>query len=725
MDVKTLVTAALCAASCIVANAQTEKKDSVDYNLSLSEVVVKSVAPQTKMKGNAMVTRIQGTVLESAGSAEDMLARVPGIIRMGNSLQVIGKGQPTYYINGRKVQDLEELKRLKSYDIRDVEVINSPGAAYDATVRSVVRIRTRRIQGEGLSGKMEINDAQALQNGNNNLATSVDLNWHDDAIDIFGGVNFQNDYLDNYHSRLEQYTYTKEVNHAQTGTFDASERITQLHLNLGAMWQIDDVNSFGMKVERGQWLHNSFQSVMDEDIWRNGEKENHFLSATDYDSKNPNTFLANVYYNGKIDGWGIDANVDYYWSKGNKNSQVNEKDNNSTTNLNTESDNKSSLFASRLVLDHELWKGNLKLGGEINSLCRDNSYTITGISTIPNNSSKVSEQNYAAFVEYSRFIPKAGMLTLGLRYEHVSFKFDEFDKLNCPVNTLSRTSDEFFPSISFATQVGLMQMSLSYGIKTTRPSYHALRSEVEYVSRYTLQTGNPMLKNEICHNVDLGARWRFVALAVNYLHMKDAIYDWTSPYDDEGTVLIGMVNFTEPINRVSAYVNVSPTFGCWTTSNTIGVQKQWLTFNLADPRTATGQREVSYNKPMYIFNSDNAFRLPHDWQLEINSTFYSKAHYRNAELFQNFWNLTAAVQKSFLKDKSLVVRISCSDIFNTAHHDAGLDLGDYYLFQSNVFGGQRTLYTFQKVNMSIRYSFNSMKRKYKGKGAGEEIIKRI
>ena len=35
---------------------------------------------------------------------------------------------------------MEELKRLRSRDIREVEVINSPGAAFDASVNAVVRI---------------------------------------------------------------------------------------------------------------------------------------------------------------------------------------------------------------------------------------------------------------------------------------------------------------------------------------------------------------------------------------------------------------------------------------------------------------------------------------------------------------------------------------------------------------------------------------------------------
>ena len=709
------------------AMAQTEKKDTVDYSLNLQEFVVKSTAPRTKMRNGAMVTRIVGSPLESAGSVEDMLSRVPGMMRMGGQLQVIGKGSPIYYINGRKVQDLEELKRLRSQDIREVEVVNSPGAAYDASVNAVVKIKTRRQQGEGLSGRFDVSDEQALKSGNNNLTSTLNLNYRHEGLDFFGGVTFQNDYLDAYRSLLEQNTYLKQntnsiVSHTQTGYTQSDQKFSRMFFNAGVNWQFDDDNFIGVKLERGIWLKNRYWFEMEEDVLRNGMKEDYLKSESDIKYKNPNTLLVNAYYNGKIGKWGIDANVDYYSQCDKNDNHVNEQAMSGMRTVESMTENKSHLFAARLIAEHPLWTGKLQLGGELTTVCRDNDYRISGVDNIFDRMSKVNEQNYAAFFEYGIMIPKAGMLTLGMRYEHVAFDFD--DKTD-PMRSVKRNHDDFFPSLSFGTRLGDLQMQLSYGIKTTRPSYYQLRSEIDYSSKYTLQTGNPLLENEIRHTLDLSGRWKWIAFNVNYLHIKDAIYDWTTPYDDNGVVMIGMVNFDRPIDVFSAFVNVSPTVGVWTTSNTVGVQKQWLSFNLDDPREATGKRHVTYDKPMLIFNSDNAFRLKHDWQLELNSQFYSKAHYRNVKLMQAYWNMTAAVQKSFLKDKSLVVRLSVADIFNTAKQDALLDLGNYTLLKGDVFGEGRGNYSFHRVSLSVRYAFNATKSKYKGKGAGQDVIKRL
>ena len=709
------------------AMAQTEKKDTVDYSLNLQEFVVKSTAPRTKMRNGAMVTRIVGSPLESAGSVEDMLSRVPGMMRMGGQLQVIGKGSPIYYINGRKVQDLEELKRLRSQDIREVEVVNSPGAAYDASVNAVVKIKTRRQQGEGLSGRFDVSDEQALKSGNNNLTSTLNLNYRHEGLDFFGGVTFQNDYLDAYRSLLEQNTYLKQninsiISHTQTGYTQSDQKFSRMFFNVGVNWQFDDDNFIGVKLERGVWLKNRYWFEMEEDVLRNGMKEDYLKSESDIKYKNPNTLLVNAYYNGKIGKWGIDANVDYYSQCDKNDNHVNEQAMSGMRTVESMTENKSHLFAARLIAEHPLWTGKLQLGGELTTVCRDNDYRISGVDNIFDRMSKVNEQNYAAFFEYGIMIPKAGMLTLGMRYEHVAFDFD--DKTD-PSRSVKRNHDDFFPSLSFGTRLGDLQMQLSYGIKTTRPSYYQLRSEIDYGSKYTLQTGNPLLENEIRHTLDLSGRWKWIAFNVNYLHIKDAIYDWTTPYDDNGVVMIGMVNFDRPIDVFCAFVNVSPTVGVWTTSNTVGVQKQWLSFNLDDPREATGRRHVNYDKPMLIFNSDNAFRLKHDWQLELNSQFYSKAHYRNVKLMQAYWNLTAAVQKSFIKDKSLVVRLSVADIFNTAKQDALLDLGNYTLLKGDVFGEGRGNYSFHRVSLSVRYAFNATKSKYKGKGAGQDVIKRL
>ena len=156
----------------------------------LNEIVVKGQMPKTKLTGNSMITTIQGTVLGKSGTAKEMLAKVPGMTLKGEDLEVLGKGTPIFYINGRKMQDKEELKRLHSEEIASVEVITNPGAQYDATISSVVRIKTIRREGDGFGFDLNTGFNQDLRFGESDPSAQLNLRYRHNNLDLFGMVNY-------------------------------------------------------------------------------------------------------------------------------------------------------------------------------------------------------------------------------------------------------------------------------------------------------------------------------------------------------------------------------------------------------------------------------------------------------------------------------------------------------------------------------------------------------
>ena len=157
----------------------------------LGEAVVQAIMPKTKITGEGLATSVHGSVLENAGTAKDVLGKVPGLIKGKDGVEVIGKGAPQFYINGRKMTDPTELDRILSHEIQSVEVINNPGAQYDATVRAVVRIRTVKRQGEGFGFNVNLVDEQSLHvKSFNDPNASFNANYRTGGVDIFGGVNY-------------------------------------------------------------------------------------------------------------------------------------------------------------------------------------------------------------------------------------------------------------------------------------------------------------------------------------------------------------------------------------------------------------------------------------------------------------------------------------------------------------------------------------------------------
>ena len=80
-----------------------------------------------------------------------MVENIPGILISDDKVTVFGKGSPIIYINNRKINDERELQRLQSTDISTVELINNPGAKYDAEGRAVLIIKTKEKAMNGLS----------------------------------------------------------------------------------------------------------------------------------------------------------------------------------------------------------------------------------------------------------------------------------------------------------------------------------------------------------------------------------------------------------------------------------------------------------------------------------------------------------------------------------------------------------------------------------------------
>ncbi|MBQ1648713.1 MAG: carboxypeptidase regulatory-like domain-containing protein, partial [Bacteroidales bacterium] len=76
-----------------------------DDTQTLEGAVASAVMPKTKLTGEGLQTNVRGSVLENAGTANDVLSKTPGLIKGQNDLEVIGKGSPLVYINGRRVTD--------------------------------------------------------------------------------------------------------------------------------------------------------------------------------------------------------------------------------------------------------------------------------------------------------------------------------------------------------------------------------------------------------------------------------------------------------------------------------------------------------------------------------------------------------------------------------------------------------------------------------------------
>lgn len=234
-------------------------------SVELGEVVVKATRPSTTMKGNALVTNVEGSSLAIAGTANDVLVRVPMVVDNGGSIEVFGKGSPEIYINGRKVNDLQELSQVNSGDIKNVEVLTNPGAAYAANVKSVIRIRTKPPKGDGFSGTLRTDNGfqHHFRTGN-----SLDLKYRTGGLEIFANYGWWRGNT-RFDRMNDMNTTTSKGSYRQYVSTIGKESYNDMTGKLGFSYMINDRQSIGAYYQNSWNRHNTDGTIPSE-IWRGG-----------------------------------------------------------------------------------------------------------------------------------------------------------------------------------------------------------------------------------------------------------------------------------------------------------------------------------------------------------------------------------------------------------------------------------------------------------------------
>lgn len=668
----------------------------------LNEVIVKANLPITQIKGESILTNVENSILSKIGSANDVLGKIPGIIKVRDNFEVFGKGVPLIYVNGRKIRDLSELEQLNSDDIKSVEIINNPGSRYDATAKAVVRIQTIKRQGDGIGFNLR---SSYYQSNNVDLIEQANINYRHKNFDIFGTINYNRMASLNNSDIILLKKGTQLWTH---NTNTSSESLSKLlNSSIGFNLQIEENQYLGVKYKLGKDLVDKTWSQTNTSIFVNDKIYDNINSEDNNSTKYDLTHELNVYYNAQIGVANLDFNADYIQNGSKKNSFTQEiSDNYENRNVNSLGNVKNRLAAGKLIISFPLGNSTLAIGTEMTYTHRNDDY-INQENYVPLTFSKIKELNLAGFAEYN-YKFAWGRLSAGLRYENIRFDYFENEK---HIDDQSRIFNNIFPNISLSSKLGKIQTQLSYTAKTVRPSYRQLSNNVNYLDRFTLQKGNPTLRYTLIHDISFATIWKWILFSISYNQTKNWILYWGDLINEDGSqTLLGYRNWDKSIPALTAYISASPKIGCWSPVIGLGLKKQWLTVeNFGIP--------YKMSSPIYIANFNNTFELPLEFILRLDASIQSKGSYQNIYMEHPTGSIDLSLRKSFFKD-ALSLELRGSDILNTNREYIHLYSGDYNIYQKNLLDRR-------EFSITIRYKFNSTKSKYRGSGAGSEQKKRM
>ena len=672
------------------------------FSKELGEVVVKAHLPQYKKTHEGLLTNVAGTVLSKMGTADDVLKHVPSIVKKKDGYEVVGKGTPIIYINGRKMQDISELDNIKSSDIKSVEVIQNPGATYDASVNAVIKIKTIKKKGEGFGF-----DTRSVYwyNKHDNTIQQVNMNYRHNGLNLFTTYKFSDA------TWMQKATYEQAV-HVDTlwqqhNNNEVTGRIESHRLISGFSYDFNANHSIGARYTLTSPGYSRSKDFFDSQVTADGKFYDYIKTdGLTVDKDNPSHQL-NAYYNGTLGKTTIDLNTDLYFSTNRAYAYSDEQSQeHDSRNVNSKNRVSNKMVATKLVITSPLLGGNFSYGAEYIHTRRNDDYEVNRTDLLTNSYSKLEEQTASPFIQYARLTP-IGNITAGLRYEYVRFKYYDAG-IYQPEQ--SRSFRNLFPTISYGAKIGKVMAQLSYSVKTSRPSYSQLSNNVSYMNRFTRQTGNPYLDNETNHRVELSGVWKFIQFMVNYRDSRNAIIYWAEQIPGNKAITMISRKNVKSLKSMTAYISAAPKIGIWAPQINLGMQKPWFTLH-------TDVASYRLNRPIFMGNFNNAFSLPCGITLNVDYRYQSKGNTMNVYLAKEQHVLDVSISKSFLKD-ALTLEIKGNDLLYKCW-DADL------LYNQKMELLQVSKRGTRDLQLTLRYKFNTTRSKYKGTGAGNAELNRL
>jgi hypothetical protein len=661
---------------------------------TLGEVVIKGERPQYKMTAGGMAVDIHNSMLKDVGTADDVLSMLPYVQGEDGKFTVFAKGTPEIYINNKKVQDVQELKQLKSTDIKSVSIITSPGAKYNAEVGAVIRIKTIKPQGDGFGVETYSWLSYNKKWANYDDAT---VKYRTGGLELTGSMALNHaNYSEDNTLATDIYTNGNHINISQYAP--NSFWYTLINGKIGASYDFNVDNSIGFSYKLNGSIYQGATAQTLQAIKRNDVLEGNVDQLmTAQMSDNPQ-HEANIYYVGKAGKLGIDFNGTWVWKKATRDQASYEKSQQlGNRDVHTFNVNRNNLLAGKLVLSYPVWKGELSVGSEISRSNNHGVYTNMEQVLLPSDD-EIKESNTAAFAEYQLNLGEWS-LGGGLRYESVNSDYYSFGNFQTEP---SRKYRDWFPNITLGWEKNKWGIQLGYDKRISRPSYRSLNSNVQYDNRYQYEGGNPLLHPTIKQNLSLNVTYSWLSFIAGYRRDKDVQQSFGSLYKEGTEITIWTDRNFDKAEFYNLSLTASPKFGFYLPTLTVSYWQQNF-----DTKAHGIDRKL--NKPEWEFDFRNWFTLNKATKAMLY-LHYTTSYYNGFTYYNHGFKVNARIQKKFFDGKINTV-IFANDIFRT--------MRDSWTGYFPVTTISRDAYTFtQSIGASITYNFNTSRSKYKGTGAG-------
>lgn len=664
----------------------------------LSEVIVKGNRNFVKPTDQGLSVSMKDNPISSLGTALDALSQMPLIDGSTGTLKIIGKGSPEIYINHKLVRDTSELSRLSANDIENIEIITNPGAKYGAEVSSVIIIRTKK-KDSGLGGEIMLSGTKT-EVWSSQLEANLNYK-NQNGLNLFGGIDLSN----NGFKQKRTYNEIFNKNNSYTTTTGIHKnRNKKIHASIGSNYDFKE-NSAGIKYEFTRTPYHIYQA--NNDITTNVNATNGELISSNKENNQNYRHYANAYILLKVWEKGIlSADADYI-SGNNKHHTLSEESTLQTSNsILTYNNNTYKLSAFKVNLNTPLWKGELDLGGQYSYTENEQDFSTASTNKeqaqLFKPATDKSDQHFGAtYLSYQYPINGSLSCYAGIRYEITDFTYHQNGTL---VEGQSKKYNDILPNAGISYNNKETVINLYYKPNILRPSYQLLNNNYSYVSHTLWETGNPLLRSSLQHNLGASISWKKLILSATYGRNKRSIYSVYENLPDKGINIRREINLPD-YNSYTFTFYTHFDWSFWHPMLQALLQIQDLTY---------GTPSTSYKKPIYQVYMSNRFDLPSKFYAYLSGVWLSKGNDRTA-YSEGGGMVNVRINKTL---GNWSFNAQANDILNTWRQKNKFQTNGI-LYNYHIKGASRS------ITLSINYKFNSKKKTYKGTGAGKNEIERL
>ncbi|MFN4234836.1 MAG: outer membrane beta-barrel protein [Bacteroidia bacterium] len=703
----------------------------------LKEVVVDGSEPLVKMAIDKKVFNVEKNIVSEGGTAEDVLKTVPSLSVDMDGNVTLRNASPQIFIDG-KLSPLS-IDQIPADAIQSVEVITNPSAKYDASggMGGIVNIVLKKDRRIGFNGSVRAGvDMRGRINSN------ADLNIREGKFNFFisGNINQR---------RSISYSETTRNNlfgQTPTNLMQISNAVMDrqfMSARTGFDWFINNRSTITItqSLMRGDFNPKDNLNIITDSLFTNNPVS-YFTDRTSNTNRYFNNFSTSLLFKHLFpkEGRELTADINYNGSRSastNNFSTYNYDPNRTFINsvsqrqINKGSNDFLTAQADYITPLSETQKIETGIRFQYrdfttlneNAVLNTNSDAFEIIPGLSNNY-RFIDQVYAGYITYTQSIGKFGY-QVGLRAESSDY-----------VGTLISTNQSFrnqypislFPSTFVEYRINEKNnFQLNYSRRVNRPSFFNLIPFIDYSDSLNLSRGNPGLKPEFTHSIELSY--------LKDLGKNNSVL--TSAYFKNSTNLITRYQLFE-YNDVYDRMVLMNTYANANNSYAYGIEltiknniKKFIevTTNINLFNSIINGNNIAANLENEMFSwfakMNLNFRLPKNFSLQLSGDYRSKAALQMggggwgghggmggwggpSSSAQGYigekYSIDVAIKKDFWNRKASLT-FNVSDVFKTekniTHTESPLFIQDSWRIRDQRFFRVNFSYRFGKFDSSI------------------------